>query len=107
VSTPTVETEELLRASRAELLSAAVLAISKARPAVSAQYLDLAGSLAALLVRLAVERAVDSQTVYLLADRVERAGDRAAHYGWDELDDLDTAVSYLLELADTVERSGL
>ena len=107
MSTLTVETEDLLRASRAELLSAAVLAISEARPAESAQYLELAGSLAALLVRLAGERAVDSQTVYRLADRVERAGDRAAHYGWEELDAVDTALGYLLELADATKRRGL
>ena len=107
MSTLTVEAEELLSAGRLELQSAAVLAISEARPAVSAHYLELAGSVAALLARLAVERAVDSHTVYRLADRVERAGDRAAYYGWEELDTVDTALGYLLELADATERRGL
>ena len=107
MSTLTADAEVLIRASRAELLSAAVLAISGARPAASAHYLELAGAQAALLVRLAGERAVDSQTVYRLAGRVERAADRAAHYGWEELDRADTALGYLLELADATERRGL
>ena len=102
-ATLTVETDGLLRASRWELQSAAVLALSGARPAVAAEYLRLAGSLAGLLD----SAAVDLQRLYGLADSVERAGDRAALRDWEELDSVDCAVGLLLELADATERRGL
>lgn len=99
MSTLTVDSEGLLRASRWELQSAAVLAVSGARPAVAAEYLRLADSVAGLLNC----RAVDLQSLYSLSDSVERAGDRAALRDWEELDCLTGAVWLLLELADAVE----
>ena len=102
-ATLTVDTEGLLRASRCWLQSAAVLAVSGARPAVAAEYLRLADSVAGLLNW----PAADLQSLYQLADSVERAGDRAALRDWEELDCLTGAVWLMLELADATERRGL
>lgn len=111
MSTLTVDSEGLLSASRWELQSAAVLAVSGARPAVAAEYLRLADSLAGLLnCGAGVSRcrcSVDLQSLYSLSDSVERAGDRAALRDWEELDCLTGAVWLLLELADATERGGL
>ena len=101
-STLAREAEDLLGAGCWELQRAAVLAVSHGRPANAASYLRLC----AAVYRLD-PAAVDLQSLYRLADALERAGDQAARLDWEELDCVDSAVGLLLELADTIERRGL